>query len=800
MYWPSSSDPYYVYNIEENVARQEYYGVNFTPDTKCDGTYTTNFMASYIAREGIPSPVQIEQTLLLGDNINLTVDVTSETNFTGSNLALRCALVQIVYDSIGPGYTYTHFEYSFLDFAPGPDGFPFNIDPSETLTFQTTFPWPTFPGSESGNIAIIALVQDDVTKEILQSNRIDVVGPFEPVPGAPTDFVVEHNNADLQASLSWINPILDANGDPLTELLGVEIYRNGALIADLTDVVMGDPYNYEDTTVPVPGMYNYELVPYNSFGIGFYADNSAWIGTDTPGAPTDVEAIPDPAQGLECTLQWTAPVQSGHGGYWVAGDWTGQKIYRNGVEVANLTGTNNSYTDSAVPANGWYSYSVMYYNASGDGPEGTALPDPVFVGPPQFAEITYEWMDIRLIGTNTGITQDDQTVGPFNLGFNFPFYDMMMYNQVWICSNGFLSFGPAAAPWTGTPLPDPATPNNLVCPFWDDLSPNQGGAVFYYYDAANERFIVQYNNIPHYSTGGSYTFQAIFYPNGEIDYMYNTLTPGTANSATVGVENAAGTEGIQVTFDGSGPLEPAPNMGIRIFSVFVLPPPQSVTVSLAPIGTPITIPANGGTFSFDITIDNLELSTVNCDIWTMVTLPNGSEYGPIINVNKTFNPQQSVVRNRSQSVPASAPVGAYTYDAYTGFYPGIVWGEDHFDFTKSAVEDGGATVDDWYEWGESFNDPDNSAGIIPDMFKLYAAYPNPFNPSTTLRMDLPENANVKLLIFDITGREVARLADSYMSAGVHNLTFDASTLSSGVYFACMMTESYNKTQKLLLVK
>nr|MBC8491556.1 T9SS type A sorting domain-containing protein [Candidatus Neomarinimicrobiota bacterium] len=579
-----------------------------------------------------------------------------------------------------------------------------------------------------------------------------------------------------------------------------EVYRNGTLIADLTDVVIGAPYAYEDMGIPAPDMYDYEIIPYNSHGNGVPAANSAWIGTDTPGAPTNVEAFPDTGFQLECTLQWMSPDVGGHGGYWTPGDWNGQKIYRDGVEIANLTGSNNTYTDNTVPANGFYSYSVSYYNNIGEGPAEFALPNPVYVGPPQFEEIPYDWIEISGIGLNTGITGDDQTQGPFDMGINFPFYDMSTYNQVWICSNGFISFGPAGAAWTGTPLPDPADPNNLVCPYWDDLSPNLGGAIYYYYDDENERFIVQYNNVPHYGTGGNYTFQTIFYPSGDIDFMYNELTPGTANATTVGIENQSGTEGVQVTHNGSGPLEPEPGMGIRVFSVYTAPPPQNVTIALSPIGMPITIPANGGEFSFDVEVANLELTIVNCDIWTMATLPNGTEYGPIINVNKTFNPQQSITRNRVQAVPGGAPAGAYTYDAYVGFYPGIVWDEDHFDFTKSAASDGGAVYDDWLNWGESFDDPESLTNMLPEVYRLHPAYPNPFNPSTTLQMDLPNNGYVKLLVYDITGREVARLADGWLNAGVHDIAFDASALSSGIYFACMKAEGYNKTQKLLLIK
>ena len=71
---------------------------------------------------------------------------------------------------------------------------------------------------------------------------------------------------------------------------------------------------------------------------------------------------------------------------------------------------------------------------------------------------------------------------------------------------------------------------------------------------------------------------------------------------------------------------------------------------------------------------------------------------------------------------------------------------------------------------------------IPDGFKVYPNYPNPFNPVTTLRFDLPSSDKVRVEIFNTRGQRVALLADRHFEAGSWNLNFDASFLSSGVYF------------------
>ena len=88
----------------------------------------------------------------------------------------------------------------------------------------------------------------------------------------------------------------------------------------------------------------------------------------------------------------------------------------------------------------------------------------------------------------------------------------------------------------------------------------------------------------------------------------------------------------------------------------------------------------------------------------------------------------------------------------------------------------------------------------PESYTLFQNYPNPFNPETNLSFDLPQSGNVSLIIYDIQGREVARLIDSFQSAGIYQRTFDASELSSGVYFACLKAEGFSQTRKLLLIK
>ncbi|NQS98600.1 MAG: T9SS type A sorting domain-containing protein [candidate division Zixibacteria bacterium] len=88
----------------------------------------------------------------------------------------------------------------------------------------------------------------------------------------------------------------------------------------------------------------------------------------------------------------------------------------------------------------------------------------------------------------------------------------------------------------------------------------------------------------------------------------------------------------------------------------------------------------------------------------------------------------------------------------------------------------------------------------PDYFGLYAAYPNPFNPTTILSFNLPRSMDVSLVVYDVLGREVDRLYEGWCSAGNYEVTFDASGLPSGIYFVDFDAGDLSQTQKLLLLK
>ncbi len=89
---------------------------------------------------------------------------------------------------------------------------------------------------------------------------------------------------------------------------------------------------------------------------------------------------------------------------------------------------------------------------------------------------------------------------------------------------------------------------------------------------------------------------------------------------------------------------------------------------------------------------------------------------------------------------------------------------------------------------------------MPENFGLEQNYPNPFNPSTTIAYSLAANEHVTLFIYDVLGQKVATLVDDIQDQGVYKINFDASKLSSGIYFYCLKAGNFLETKKMILAK
>jgi hypothetical protein len=89
---------------------------------------------------------------------------------------------------------------------------------------------------------------------------------------------------------------------------------------------------------------------------------------------------------------------------------------------------------------------------------------------------------------------------------------------------------------------------------------------------------------------------------------------------------------------------------------------------------------------------------------------------------------------------------------------------------------------------------------IPEHFSLSQNYPNPFNPATRISFDIPKTLFVKLVVYDILGKEIAVLVNKELKTGTYNYDWDASEWASGIYYYKLITGDYTDTKKMILIK
>ena len=157
---------------------------------------------------------------------------------------------------------------------------------------------------------------------------------------------------------------------------------------------------------------------------------------------------------------------------------------------------------------------------------------------------------------------------------------------------------------------------------------------------------------------------------------------------------------------------------------------------------------------------------------------------------------------RDWSYPSISP---YNDNYGSDNYANVLALKDSIPGTYVNGHENGQSLAEWVLLRTKFTiyDPPGVHNIsteVPRATKLFDNYPNPFNPTTKIKFDISKSSDIKLSVYDISGREVSRIADGYTKAGTYSVDFDAGNLSSGVYFCRLTTEFITQTIKLMLLK
>lgn len=181
--------------------------------------------------------------------------------------------------------------------------------------------------------------------------------------------------------------------------------------------------------------------------------------------------------------------------------------------------------------------------------------------------------------------------------------------------------------------------------------------------------------------------------------------------------------------------------------------------------------------------------------------------GPFIRLNWHLNEETdlqnyTVYRNTELDTLSSIPVGAVTQPDTSYLDTGVLSGISYVYWLTATNQAGGES---WYSTPVTATPVSISGEIaIPKEFALRQNFPNPFNPTTTLSYDLPESSNVKLTVYDVTGRELIALENGDLPAAHYEIQWDGldasgNPVGAGVYFARIQAGDYAKTIKMVLI-
>jgi len=248
-----------------------------------------------------------------------------------------------------------------------------------------------------------------------------------------------------------------------------------------------------------------------------------------------------------------------------------------------------------------------------------------------------------------------------------------------------------------------------------------------------------------------------------------------------------------------GVTQGTPDDMIFMLEMYPNSTPQ-IDITLVPFEQPIQIPQTGGSFEFYAFATNNEAISIYGEAWIYQIDPEGQTSSPLLGpVSLTLEPGP-VGYYRIQDVPATALPGSYQYIVSFGDYPTIALARDTIVYEKLETGDG-AVVAGWQNNGDPFDVEDIvTSESIPAEYALHSAYPNPFNPTTTISYSLPEAGKVALIVYDLQGRIVAELVNGFEDVGIHEAVFDGTGLASGVYIYSLHAGDFSANGKMIMMK
>ncbi|MCD6532296.1 T9SS type A sorting domain-containing protein [bacterium] len=421
----------------------------------------------------------------------------------------------------------------------------------------------------------------------------------------------------------------------------------------------------------------------------------------------------------------------------------------------------------------------------------------------------YEWNDITTSGSTIGaITNSDDGITTIALPFAMRFYGNE-YDSISVASNGFIA--PPGCTWsgagTGTPQAFPTSdgPMGVIAPMWADLAPHRtGGDIYSYYDSANHRFIIQYNNVEFYYGGGSITFQIVICdpdyvstPTGDSEfYIYYNDVNISAN-AGVGIESPDETMGVQYYLSGDYDIHAAPIVAGRALRITTATPNSTNCPWLHYAGgllyqdnskAPGVIePGDTIDMYFSLANDGSDNALfVSCGAVPggYISAVSNANFGIIATGDTVYNSSSPLRFYISASCPPNT----------TLIFPVAI------SANMGSYKD---TVAFLLKVGSSVGIEESQIVPLPDDVAIGEVHPNPFNSATSFYVYVGDGGakeDIHIAVYSADGKKVADLWRGRLSPGRHEFVFRGDNLPSGVYFIRTEGKDFAATKKILLVK
>jgi len=439
---------------------------------------------------------------------------------------------------------------------------------------------------------------------------------------------------------------------------------------------------------------------------------------------------------------------------------------------------------------------------------------------------TFDWFDEygTILDTNTiiGEPTNDGYFPGVEIPFSFPFYGES-YDEIFINVNGFLTFQSglqANGSWSNRALPSsdaplPGETASMISPWWDDVTHQIEGDIWVN-TSLQDTVVITYDHVRSYTGTGHYTFQVLLISTGKIIFQYDSMGDARLQSSTIGIQNSNATLGFTI----------ADNQEYMHDDLAIMIWVPSVWLEVLD-DSGVSGPNEIGTSRIQVSGSQVPLGDYEGNIIVQTNDPDNQYVTIPITLHVNAGGEAPVVSDIQDQTVLGEDFEPINLD---DFVEDNTWPDRRIDWTVTGNSD--LIVDivnrvlyvqyvDGYSGSETLTltatNPENlsdsdeavftvevsdleEVSQLPMAYEISELYPNPFNPTTSVTVSLPDAADIRMDVFDVLGRKVTSQVYGHQSAGYHTISWGNGDLTSGVYFFRIEAGPIHVVRKAVLMK